>query len=59
MLESPFPEVKVIAELPSMVTVTIEPGQRYEFCVQSSNVNRFDKTTNRRIEAREIHDGDA
>jgi multiple sugar transport system ATP-binding protein len=59
VLESPFPEVKVISELPSMVTVPIEPGQPYEFFVKSSNVNRFDKTTGHRIEASGGRDGDA
>ncbi|MFQ5760879.1 MAG: ABC transporter ATP-binding protein, partial [Acidiferrobacterales bacterium] len=51
VLGSPFHDVKVIAELPSMVTASIEPGQPYEFFVKSVNVNRFDKTTGRRIEA--------
>ncbi len=50
VLESPFPEAKVIAELPSMVTVSIESGKRYGFCVKTSNVNHFDKASGRRKE---------
>ncbi|MFQ5994518.1 MAG: ABC transporter ATP-binding protein [Acidiferrobacterales bacterium] len=50
VLESPFPDVRAIAELPSMVTVPIEVGQRYEFFVKATNVNRFDNTTGQRID---------
>lgn len=51
VLESPFPEVKVIAELPSMVTVSIELGRRYDFFVKGANLNRFDKASGRRTES--------
>ncbi|MFQ5755059.1 MAG: ABC transporter ATP-binding protein [Acidiferrobacterales bacterium] len=51
MLESPFPDIKVIAELPSMVTVAIELGKRYEFFVKAANINRFDRASGLRIDA--------
>ncbi len=59
VLEPPFPEVKVIAELPSMVTVSIEAGLRYEFCVSAANLNRFDRTSGRRIEGSKSRHGHA
>ena len=49
VLETPYPEIKIIAELPSMVTLTVEVGQRYDFYVKGENLNRFDKSTGNRI----------
>jgi multiple sugar transport system ATP-binding protein len=49
VLESPYPDTKIIAELPSMVTVSVEIGQRYDFYVKRENLNRFDKSTGIRI----------
>ncbi len=51
VLESPFAETRVIAELPSMVTVSIELGRRYDFFVKEANLNRFDKASGRRAES--------
>lgn len=51
VLEAPFAETRVIAELPSMVTVSIELGRRYDFFVRTANLNRFDKASGRRTES--------
>ena len=48
VLESPFPEKKVIAKLPSTVTLPIHPGERYEFVVQHKDLKFFDQDTGRR-----------
>ncbi len=47
---APFPETKVIAELPSIVTTTIEPGVLYDFFVKNANLLRFDRETRRRLD---------
>jgi multiple sugar transport system ATP-binding protein len=38
-------EVKVVAKLPSLVTLPIEAGTTYEFVVESRNLRFFDKAT--------------
>jgi len=54
MLEAPFAEEKVIARLPSTVTVAILQGERYEFAVPENELRFFDKTTGLRTAPRSI-----
>ena len=41
VLEPPLPQEKVIAKLPSMVTVTVEQGKEYRFGVKKRDLRRF------------------
>ncbi|MFQ5968805.1 MAG: ABC transporter ATP-binding protein [Acidimicrobiia bacterium] len=50
VLEPPFPQEKVIARLPSTVTVSVQPGERHEFAVKASEVRRFDRQTGLRAD---------
>jgi multiple sugar transport system ATP-binding protein len=50
MLEGAHSEAKVVAELPSMVTTTIEPGECYNFLVKQASVRHFDRETGRRLD---------
>ncbi|NIR30002.1 MAG: ATP-binding cassette domain-containing protein [Gammaproteobacteria bacterium] len=50
-LEAPYPQEPVIANLPSTVSVTLQPGERSEFVVRQRDARRFDKATGRRLEA--------
>ncbi len=54
VLESPFPEKKVIAKLPSTVTLPIHPGERYEFVVQHKDLKFFDQDAGRRTGPRDF-----
>lgn len=45
VLEAPFSEEKVIARLPSTVTVSIRQGERYEFAVPVEELRFFDRAT--------------
>jgi len=47
-LGPPFPDTRVIADLPSTVTVPIQPGERYAFAVRRADLSFFDRTTGRR-----------
>jgi multiple sugar transport system ATP-binding protein len=51
VLEAPLPQEKVIARLPSTVTVSVEAGGSYEFVVDKRNIKRFDADTGRRLDA--------
>jgi multiple sugar transport system ATP-binding protein len=51
MLEGSNSEARVVAELPSMVTTTIEPGERYDFLVKRASLRHFDSKTGRRLDA--------
>ena len=48
VLGIPFPEKKVIAKLPSTVTLPIQAGESYEFAVQEKDLKFFDQETGRR-----------
>jgi multiple sugar transport system ATP-binding protein len=50
-LERPHPNVKVVAALPSMVTTTIETGERYDFFVKRASLCHFNSETGRRLDA--------
>ncbi len=39
-----------IAKLPSMVGVTIEPGETYDFCVETQHLKYFDQATGLKAE---------
>ena len=54
VLERPFPEQKVIARLPSTVSIPIQPGERYEFVVQEKDLRFFDRDAGHRTEARPL-----
>jgi multiple sugar transport system ATP-binding protein len=54
ILEGVFAEQKVIARLPSTVTVSIEPGTKYEFTVEEKELKFFDTSTELRILARPL-----
>jgi multiple sugar transport system ATP-binding protein len=47
-----FPDSKVIAKLPSTVTVALQPGKTYEFAVGEKELKFFDKATGLRTGAR-------
>jgi multiple sugar transport system ATP-binding protein len=53
-LEGAFADQKVIARLPSTVTVSIEPGTNYEFTVEEKELKFFDTSTELRILARPL-----
>ncbi len=54
LLGSPFPETKVIARLPSTVTIPIQPGDRYEFVVREKELRFFDPDGGHRSEERPL-----
>ena len=54
VLERPFPEQKVIARLPSTVSIPIQPGERYDFVVQEKDFKFFDRDAGRRTAARPL-----
>jgi len=54
LLGGQFPDSKVIAKLPSTVTVTVEPGKSYEFAIPERDLKFFDKTTGLRTGPRPI-----
>ena len=45
---------RIIAKLPSTVTVSIEPGKRYEFAIQDRHLKFFNKKTGLRTEPESI-----
>jgi multiple sugar transport system ATP-binding protein len=45
MLGTPFPEQKAIANLPSTVTLTPQPGKTHTFAVQPAHLKFFDRVT--------------
>ncbi|MCC6472425.1 MAG: ABC transporter ATP-binding protein [Burkholderiales bacterium] len=44
-LEAPNPAARVIARLPSTITLPIESGKRYEFAVRTREIKYFDRET--------------
>jgi multiple sugar transport system ATP-binding protein len=48
-LGAPFPEQKAIANLPSLVGLTLQPGKQYAFAMKPAQLNFFDRTTGLRI----------
>jgi multiple sugar transport system ATP-binding protein len=54
VLGPPFPDTRVIADLPSTVTVPIQPGERHEFAVKHKDVKFFDRTTGLRTAPRPL-----
>ena len=38
------------AKLPSMVSVTVEPGETYDFCVESKHLKYFDQKTGLKVD---------
>jgi multiple sugar transport system ATP-binding protein len=53
-LGAPVPDTRVIADLPSTVTVPIHPGERYEFAVRQKDLKFFDRTTGLRSSPRSL-----
>ena len=53
-LSGAFSDEKVIARLPSTVTVNIKPGTTYDFTVEEKELKFFDTTTELRISARPL-----
>jgi multiple sugar transport system ATP-binding protein len=53
-LEGAFTDQKVIARLPSTVTVSIEAGSGYEFTVEERELKFFDPSTDLRISSRPL-----
>jgi multiple sugar transport system ATP-binding protein len=41
---------KIVSKLPSLVDMTIEAGQTYDFVVGQDDINYFDKDTGRRLD---------
>jgi multiple sugar transport system ATP-binding protein len=54
VLEGAFADQKIIARLPSTVTVSIEPGTKYEFTVEEKELKFFDTSTELRILSRPL-----
>jgi len=50
VLDETNSEARVVAELPSMVTTPIEPGDCYNFLVKKTSLRRFDRATGRSID---------
>ena len=48
VLEAPFAEHKVIANLPMATSVTLQPGKRHTFGVHASHLKFFDRMSGRR-----------
>lgn len=46
--------VKTVARLPSMVSVPIESGERYEFAVEDKDLSFFDKSTGERTQTQSL-----
>lgn len=44
-------DVKVVSNLPSLVTVPIESGRKYDFIVEQKDLKYFDKATGKRIDS--------
>ncbi len=51
-LGDPFPHEKIIANLPSTVSLPIQQGETYEFAVRHKDLKFFDRTTGLRTGAR-------
>jgi len=54
ILTDRFADQKVIATLPSTITVKIEPAKTYDFSVKESDLNFFSASTELRISARSL-----
>ncbi len=54
VLGGQFPDSKVIAKLPSMMAVSVQPGKGYEFAVQEKDLKFFDKATGLRTRPRAL-----
>ena len=54
VLEDKFPGAKVIARLPSTVTLPYEGGRRYEFAVPEKELRFFDRTSGLRTAPRPV-----
>jgi multiple sugar transport system ATP-binding protein len=50
VLEDRTPEVHVISKLPNNIRAEIAAGERYDFVVRNSDVDRFDRASGRRID---------
>jgi multiple sugar transport system ATP-binding protein len=44
----PFPDARVIANLPATASVAVQQGESYEFAVRRAALSFFDRTTGRR-----------
>ncbi len=53
-LGGPFNDQKVIARLPSTVTIAVEPGTTHDFTVEEPELKFFDKSTELRIPVRPL-----
>ena len=53
-IEDKFPGAKVIARLPSTVTLPYEGGRRYEFAVPEKELRFFDRTSGLRTAPRPV-----
>ncbi|HTL76557.1 MAG TPA: ATP-binding cassette domain-containing protein [Casimicrobiaceae bacterium] len=49
-LDAPRADTKVIARLPSMITLPIETGRRYDFAVRERDLKHFDRESGRKLE---------
>jgi multiple sugar transport system ATP-binding protein len=49
VLDAPFAEHKVIANLPTATSITLQPGKRHTFAVHASHLKFFDRVSGRRI----------
>jgi multiple sugar transport system ATP-binding protein len=51
VLEGRLPEAHVISKLPNNIRTEITAGQAYEFVVRRTEIDRFDRTSGRRLNA--------
>ncbi|MFQ5848101.1 MAG: ABC transporter ATP-binding protein [Candidatus Methylomirabilales bacterium] len=54
VLADPFPPEKVIADLPSTVTLSIQQGETHEFAVKQNDLKFFDRVTRLRTAPRPL-----
>ncbi len=54
ILGDPFPHEKIIADLPSTMTLLIQQGETYEFAVKKKDLKFFDRATGLRTDPRPL-----
>lgn len=54
VLETRSPEAHIISKLPNNVRAEVTPGERYDFVVRRSDIQRFDRATGRRIDGAQL-----
>jgi multiple sugar transport system ATP-binding protein len=50
VLESPYPQVHAISKIPTNIRTEINAGDRYDFVVRRSDLDRFDRVSGRHVD---------